>query len=58
MNQVSEVTAKETTARWEAWQDWKEVGEFNLNKYPAGTLERSSYLAEAHKIAHENGELL
>ena len=58
MSDTPTAAAREGHARWQAGQDWKEVGEFNLDTYPKGTLERSAYMAEAHKIAHDNGELL
>ena len=58
MEMAPTAAAKEGHARWQAGRDWQETGEFNLNRYPKGTLERSSYMAEAHKIANANGELL
>ena len=58
MSNEPTAAAKESMARYEAGADWKETGEFFLDKYPKGTLERSAYMAEAHKIAHDNGELL
>lgn len=49
---------KEGSARYKAGLHWRETGEFNLNFFPEGSIERSAYMAEAHKISHENGELL
>ena len=56
--QLPTAAARESHARWQAGRDWQEVGEFKIDRYPVGTLERGAYLAVAHEIANENGELL
>ena len=56
--QVPTPADRESQDRFMAGWHCKETGEFNFNHFEKGTLERSAYMAEAHKIAHDNGELL
>ena len=62
MNQSNEtvptIAAREASARWEACQDWMEVGGFNIHKYEKNSIERTSYMDEALKIAQLNGEMI